>query len=170
MPAPLTKRMDLGPGSPPEGTPEFFIHQESLIKGLVGWNARVRLVKLPLFALLLGAPLAAASLPVPTNLAADLVGDDVVLTWTGVPDATGYLVYRDGEIIGEASNTTFTDQQASAVAIYWVTALLPGGESPPSNPVQSGPCAGPSLDPPFFYANPENCWDYVWETIDDITH
>lgn len=128
------------------------------------------LVKLLVLALVLLAPLGASSpLGAPENLSATLEGQAVVLAWQGVPAATEYRVYRDGSFLGVANGTTYTDASAAAVGTYWVTALLPGGESPPSNPVQAGPCAGTSADPPFFYVNPEWCWGYLQEIIDDIT-
>lgn len=123
--------------------------------------------------LLFAAPASADPLAAPEDLTAQRVAEGVLLTWTGLPDAYGYIVYRNGAAIGNTSGESFTDAtapSASAMTVYWVTALLPSGESPPSNPTSppEGPCAGPSLDFPYFFVNPDYCEQWVWWIISQV--
>ena len=74
----------------------------------------------------------------PSNLKAEVVGNDVVLTWTGIQDpGYGYVIYRDGLQYGMASDaTTFTDAEKALEAhSYYVTAFRMAGETGPSNTV-----------------------------------
>ena len=74
----------------------------------------------------------------PSNLKAEVVGNDVVLNWTGIQDpGYGYVIYRDGLQYGMASDaTTFTDAEKALDAhSYFVTAFCFEGETDPSNTV-----------------------------------
>lgn len=73
----------------------------------------------------------------PTNLKAEMQGNDVVLTWTGIPDpGYGYKVYRDGHFHTMVSQPVFTDTDAAMSAhSYFVTAFCVEGETDPSNSV-----------------------------------
>lgn len=123
--------------------------------------------------LLFAAPASADPLAAPEDLTAQRVAEGVLLTWTGLPDAYGYIVYRNGAAIGNTSGESFTDAtapSASAMTVYWVTALLPTGESAPSNPASPpSPCAGTSSEPPGYFLNPESCDEWVWWIITEIT-
>lgn len=74
----------------------------------------------------------------PSDLRAEVVGNDVVLNWTGIQDpGYGYVIYRDGWQYGMASEgTTFTDaEKAHDAHSYFVTAFRLDGETGPSNTV-----------------------------------
>lgn len=74
----------------------------------------------------------------PSNLKADVVDNDVVLSWTGIQDpGYGYVIYRDGLQYGMASEgTSFTDaDKAQEAHSYYVTAFCLEGETDPSNTV-----------------------------------
>lgn len=81
----------------------------------------------------------------PTNLRADVVGDDVNLTWIAVPQAVHYLVYRDNLIFALTDTPSFVDANGyDAMHTYFVTAINEDGETPFSNvvnvqPVSSNP-------------------------------
>lgn len=88
----------------------------------------------------------------PSNLKAEVVGNDVVLNWTGIQDpGYGYVIYRDGLQYGMASDaTTFTDAEKALDAhSYHVTAFRLEGETGPSNtvcPIVDDPMAPRNLD------------------------
>lgn len=75
--------------------------------------------------------------PCPPNLlAASLAADQVVLNWTAVANATGYLVYRatgeaDFELVGSVTGTTFLDEdvEGGVTYEYYVTAVIGNLES-----------------------------------------
>ena len=72
----------------------------------------------------------------PSDLVAEVVGENVLLRWTGIPDpGFGYNIYRDGYLYGMVADTTsFVDVgSASEMHSYFVTAFHPEGESDPSN-------------------------------------
>lgn len=73
----------------------------------------------------------------PSNLKAEIQGDDVVLTWTGISDLSyGYKVYRNGHFYTMVSEPVFTDPDAAMSAhSYYVTAFCVEGETDPSNSV-----------------------------------
>ena len=49
-----------------------------------------------------------------TDLVAAVDGHDVNLTWVASADAAKYLVKREGEVLGETTETTFSDYVAEA--------------------------------------------------------
>jgi hypothetical protein len=67
----------------------------------------------------------------PDNVAHSFVnGSQPVLTWAPATDnvgVTGYRVFRDGQPIGDVTQTTFTDQALAAPAQYQVVALDAAG-------------------------------------------
>ena len=72
----------------------------------------------------------------PTNLTAQVDGNDVVLNWTGVQNlGYGYNIYRDERLYTMVANaTTFTDRLAATeVHAYYVTAFCKEGETDPTN-------------------------------------
>lgn len=73
----------------------------------------------------------------PTELKAEMNGDDVVLHWTGVDDpGYGYSIYRDGYFYAMVSETSYTDlAAATGYHAYFVTVFSKEGESEPSNTV-----------------------------------
>lgn len=76
----------------------------------------------------------------PTNLTAQLTGNDVVLSWDAPPptDLTGYRIYRDEVLLTEVSlsPTTFVDVSVPVgTHIYGVSAVYTTGESPKAGPV-----------------------------------
>lgn len=77
-------------------------------------------------------PAAAAT---PANLRASLGTNSVVLVWEAVSGATSYTIYRDGQDIGDATGTTYTDDEVELATTYryTVSATTAGGESNESN-------------------------------------
>ena len=75
----------------------------------------------------------------PSNLRAEVEGNDVILTWNGIPNpGYGYNVYRDGCLYTMVSDTTtrFVDaEMAQEAHSYFVTAFCVEGETYPSNTV-----------------------------------
>ena len=66
------------------------------------------------------------------NLSAALEGNNVILNWTAPEGAVSYTIARNGIRLGEATNTTFTDQvTVEMVYTYCVTAIYPDGVSVP---------------------------------------
>jgi fibronectin type 3 domain-containing protein len=76
-------------------------------------------------------------LAAPSNLTASSpTNQPPALSWTGVPGATSYNIYRDGTKIDSTSATTYTDNAAPrGTDSYYVTAVNGSVESPPSNTV-----------------------------------
>ena len=79
-------------------------------------------------------------LETPSELEAEVVGDNVVLQWKGStnPDAL-YIIYRDGYFYTMVhGTTTFTDELAALnMHTYSVSSFSPEGESDPSNTVSA---------------------------------
>jgi len=79
----------------------------------------------------------------PTNLAASVAGNQVHLSWTGVPNASGYLVKRattsGGPFtsIGTTTSSSFSDAPTADGRLYYyvVSATVSGGESADSDQV-----------------------------------
>lgn len=73
----------------------------------------------------------------PSELRAEVVGNDVVLHWKGIADpGYGYIVYRDGVFYDIVEETAFTDADvAQEFYGYFVTAFCKEGETEPSNTV-----------------------------------
>ena len=65
---------------------------------------------------------ATPAIPAPTDLLADSTNGQVSLSWTAVPNATGYQVLRDGVVIASTDTNSYSDVFAS-VATYTVRAL-----------------------------------------------
>jgi hypothetical protein len=119
-------------------------------------------VRVALYLMLAGLsvsqPSAAQPWDAPQNLDADWVDGQVFLAWDAVDGAVAYHVYQDGLYIAtsEAPDFTVPSSQSSSASMYWVTALLPEGESIPSNPA-SPYCWGFTEGIPPIYVNPEAC-------------
>ena len=63
-----------------------------------------------------------------TNLEATVDGHDVALTWGASADAVKYVVKRDGETMGEATTTSYTDNvEVGGTYKYQVYAVSAGG-------------------------------------------
>lgn len=95
----------------------------------------------------------------PQNLQAARQGSDVVLTWDAVAGAQTYNVYRDGLLLGQSEEPSYSDPIASSMSTYWVTAVLPDGETLPSTPATEPYCWGFTSGVPPVYVNPEACLD-----------
>lgn len=102
--------------------------------------------------------LAEGGTPTPTSpgapdapvLSGELDGDDVDLSWTTIPGATGYRLYRDAQAIFTSitpSGVEYTDNPGSGVFIYTVTAFNQYGESEQSNSVQISNVEFVTFDP-----------------------
>ena len=90
----------------------------------------------------------------PSALTAQVDGDDVKLSWTGINDpGYGYIVYRDGFFHSMVTDvTTFVDANAAAGwHSYYITAFCVEGETDPSNTV----CAVKTTE-----VNPPQNFDY----------
>jgi len=84
----------------------------------------------------------------PTDLTADVTGDDVVLNWTSpfirsqgnLRDLTGFKIFRNStliETLNDPEAESYTDQNlAPATYTYTVSATYTTGESTPAGPVQ----------------------------------
>ena len=73
----------------------------------------------------------------PTNLTYTLSGQqDVTLNWNSSSGASSYNVYRNGELLGNTTNTTFSETAPYGSNSYYVRALDSNGQqSLPSNTV-----------------------------------
>lgn len=71
----------------------------------------------------------------PSQLKAEVQGDDVLLQWTGINDpGYGYNIYRDGLYLNMTEDNTFLDVfAADQPHSYYVTAFCVEGETEPSN-------------------------------------
>ena len=64
------------------------------------------------------------------NLKAEVVGNDVKLTWEAPRTLTGYKVMRDGEVIAETDELAYTDSNVpNGEYVYSVLVTYNGGES-----------------------------------------
>ncbi len=76
--------------------------------------------------------------PAPTGLTATaiLTNQAPSLSWTGVPSATSYNIYRNGVKIGNSTSTSYVNTGASqGTYSYYITSVNTYGESGPSNTV-----------------------------------
>ena len=73
----------------------------------------------------------------PTNLTYTLSGQqDVTLNWNSSSGASSYNVYRNGELVGNTANTTFSETAPYGSNSYYIRALDSNGQqSLPSNSV-----------------------------------
>ena len=79
----------------------------------------------------------------PTDLSVSIDGESVLLSWTGGNNATGYYVYRNGELIATVTDTTYSEEiQPSISYTYAVTAFNDFGETEPAS-VEIAPSAAP---------------------------
>jgi hypothetical protein len=89
-----------------------------------------------------------ASLAVPTNVVVDsstsLLTGALRVTWTAVPSATSYSVYRDGTLIGTATTTTYIPSSTpiGSQSVYTVVAVNSSMTSAASTAVTAGVFAG----------------------------
>jgi fibronectin type 3 domain-containing protein len=84
---------------------------------------------------------AAAVAGAPTGLSG-VAGDRIAtLTWTAVPSATSYKLYRDGVLVASPTGTTFTDSALTngVTYAYTVSAVVAGVESAKCAPVTVTP-------------------------------
>jgi hypothetical protein len=72
---------------------------------------------------------------IPQNVKAKSGEQRVLVSWTAVPGATAYQVYKDMVLVGTTSDTGYTDTDVinGQTYTYHVTATVGGDESPPSN-------------------------------------
>ena len=79
----------------------------------------------------------ASNIAAPTNLSYTLSGtQNITLTWNAVSAASSYNVYRNGSLIGNASETTFSETAPYGSNSYYVRAVDANGQqSLPSNTV-----------------------------------
>lgn len=103
----------------------------------------MRAVAIPSFILVLAMlPVVSAETPLlpPTDVRGtyDSMTQTVTLSWSEPPfgGASAYNVYRNGQLLGTTSQTSFMDADlASNVTAYWVTSTSSQGESAASSPV-----------------------------------
>ena len=72
----------------------------------------------------------------PINLTANLVGNNVTLTWdgNGIQNVMHYYIFRDNILIAVSESPQYTDEQvADAFHSYFVTAVFQNGETLRSN-------------------------------------
>jgi fibronectin type 3 domain-containing protein len=84
---------------------------------------------------------AAAVAGAPTGLSG-VAGDKIAtLTWTAVPSATSYRLYRDGVLVASPTGNTFTDSNLTngLTYSYTVSAIVASAESAKSAPVTVTP-------------------------------
>ncbi|MEV4439252.1 carbohydrate binding domain-containing protein, partial [Streptomyces sp. NPDC049577] len=81
--------------------------------------------------------------------AGSVTASSAALTWTAVPGATGYNVYRDGTRVQSVTGTSATVTGLAPATAYRfeVTAVNAAGESPKSAPVTVTTSAGSGGDP-----------------------
>ena len=75
----------------------------------------------------------------PTNLQANVLDDDVTLDWDApvTEDFIEYKIYRDGQFLNTANETTYIDYDlASGFYYYEVSAVYDEGESEKTEPVE----------------------------------
>ena len=79
----------------------------------------------------------ASSIPAPTNLAYTLSGlNDITLTWNGVSAASSYNVYRDGNLVGNTTSTTYSETVPFGTHDYYVRCVDANSQlSLPSNTI-----------------------------------
>jgi streptogramin lyase len=93
--------------------------------------------------LIAGPPAAPTGLTAPSPTAAP------ALSWSAVPNATSYNVYRDGVAIGSTQTPAYTDTTAAAGPHdYYVTAVDGQGESQPSNTITVVVGVAPAITSP----------------------
>ena len=85
---------------------------------------------------------------VPSNLVAEVVDGNAILTWDDgnyVPEY-GHIIYRDDHLYAMTESTSFIDENITEGHCYTVTALGYGGESDHSNETcaSAGDCMGAS--------------------------
>jgi hypothetical protein len=88
--------------------------------------------------------------PCPANVSATAGPDGIALSWDAVENATGYVVYRNGVWLANATGTSYLDAdvEAGVTYSYRVTAIVGGVESEGCESVEAtavpffGPIAG----------------------------
>jgi hypothetical protein len=77
-----------------------------------------------------------------SNLTYSVVDDDVTLSWTAAPTSgglrsfQGYAIYRDGSLIGNTTQLSYSDMNlANGIYQYYVTAMYDAGTATPTNTV-----------------------------------
>ena len=91
------------------------------------------------------AAMAIAVAPVPTGLVANVVGNQIVLSWNAVTDASEYLLYRGVTTGGESATpitvfgTSYTDSNVvpGGNYFYQLVAVTPAGNSAPTGEVST---------------------------------
>ncbi len=79
----------------------------------------------------------ASNIAAPTNLTYTLSGlNDITLTWNGVSAASSYNVYRDGNLVGNTTSTTYSETVPFGTHEYFVRCVDANSQlSLPSNTV-----------------------------------
>lgn len=86
------------------------------------------------------------SLPTPTNLTATATSPTVVdLSWSASAGATGYNVFRGGQLVGSPSTTSFTDSGLTPSTNYSYTVSAFDGSGGISAPTAAVPVTTPAL-------------------------
>ena len=71
-----------------------------------------------------------SSCAAPTDLSATGLRGEVALSWTANDAASSYNIYRDGELVGTTSNTTYMDPDGAGFGLGYSTCLLYTSPSP----------------------------------------
>lgn len=97
------------------------------------------------------------------NLAATLEGNTVILTWDAIEDALSYRVSRNGVVLGETTDASYTDAiSEELVYTYSVVAIYADGESVPANVVVEADLNVEENETNFnIYPNPANNMLYI---------
>ncbi len=119
-------------------------------------------------------------LPAPASFSANLAGTNVVCQWAAPAsrELTGYKIYRNDEMVGEATSNFFVDQGVpDDYLIYYVTAVYGPFESAPSNTVEiDNETDAPDNVVPAFtafngnYPNPFNPTTYLSYSLSTASH
>jgi fibronectin type 3 domain-containing protein len=101
---------------------------------------------------------AAAVAGAPTGLTGQAGDASATLSWTAVPGATSYKVFRDGVQVATPTSPSFADTGLTngTTYSYYVVAVSGAGDSPASSTVQVTPAAAPLPTPTGLSATPGN--------------
>ncbi len=101
---------------------------------------------------------AAPAAGAPTGLSGVAGDKSAGLTWTPVPGATSYKVYRNGTLVGTPISPSFADTGLvnGTAYSYYVTAVVSGVDSLPSSTVQVTPFVLTPAAPTGLVATPGN--------------
>ncbi len=114
----------------------------------------------------------APPLPQPTGLTTTPGDAQVTLSWSAVPGATSYRVYRDGVRVTTRTSTSWTDTGLTNGTgyAYYVVAVGPTSASPPSGTVTATPSAAVSGAPTGLSGTPGNTTAMLtWTAVSGAT-